>query len=317
MSKKHKDKGKGKGKGKHENHDNKGKHGAGPGSGASSVAGEDGQEGHFEDTPFPYDEKLERKQYEKALLALQIELRKLQVWVQEQGERLLIIFEGRDAAGKGGTIQRFRQHLNPRHAPHVALAKPTDYEKGQWYFQRYIAHLPSRGDICFFDRSWYNRAGVEPVLGFCTAGEYRQFMNQVPNMERGLTDAGIRIIKLWFAVSREEQTRRLDARESDPLKRWKLSPTDRISAKKWDEYTVARDRMFYVSHTTWAPWTVIRSDCKKRARLNAIRHVLHGLPYAEKDPEVATAPDPLIVGSAQALMPRDEDFDMLSLRRRE
>jgi polyphosphate kinase 2 len=245
---------------------------------------------------YPYKKKMEEEAYEEELRLLQIELLKLQRWVKEQGDRILIIFEGRDAAGKGGTIKRFTQHLNPRGARVVALEKPTDIERGQWYFQRYVAHLPSPGEIVFFDRSWYNRAGVEPVMGFCTPEQYREFIRQVPQMERAFINSGMKLIKLWFSVGREEQLERFDAREDDPLKQWKLSPIDQAAVDKFEEYSAARDQMFVNTHTVIAPWTVVRSDCKRRARINAIRHVLHLMHYAGKDTEVACEPDVKIVG---------------------
>jgi len=269
--------------------------------------------GQFEDEAYPYEKKLKRKEYEKTLMKLQIELLKLQRWVKEEGERIVIFFEGRDAAGKGGTIKRFTEHLNPRGARVVALQKPNDTERGQWYFQRYLVHFPTAGEIVFFDRSWYNRAGVEPVMGFCTVAQYVQFIKQVPELERNLVEDNIRFFKLWFAVGKEEQTRRFEARRTDPLKQWKLSPTDIASREKWDAYTVARDRMFYMTHNHDAPWTVIRSDDKRRARINAIRHVLHNVPYEGKDAGIACEPDPLIVASARALMPADERFPFNSV----
>ena len=255
------------------------------------------------DGPYPYPKKMKTKRYEKTLLKLQIELLKVQAWAKEMGEKIVIVFEGRDAAGKGGTIKRFREHLNPRFARNVALNKPSDAERGQWYFQRYIAQFPTAGEIVFFDRSWYNRGGVEPVMGFCTPEEYMQFMRQVPNVEQGLMNGGIRLIKLWFDVGRDEQRRRIESRKTDPLKRWKLSPMDFESMKRWDDYTKARDSVFFHSHTTVSPWLVVRSDDKKRARINAIRTVLCILPYPDKDPKVVVPPDPLIVGTAAEMFP--------------
>ncbi len=246
----------------------------------------------------PYSKRLKRKAYEKELRDLQIELLKMQRWIKESGERVVIIFEGRDAAGKGGSIKRFREHLNPRGAQHIALEKPSKTEQGQWYFQRYINHLPTYGEIVFFDRSWYNRAGVEIVMGFCTPDEYTEFMRQAPELERSLVNSGIRLFKLWFAVDQDEQRRRFDARREDPLKRWKLSPMDEASLGKWDEYTKARQAMFQFTNTREAPWTVVNSNEKRRARINSIRHVLHALPYDGKDPDIAVRPDPKVVGSA-------------------
>ena len=210
----------------------------------------------------------------------------------------MILFEGRDAAGKGGTIKRFMEHLNPRGARVVALEKPTEQERGQWYFQRYVQHLPTAGEIVLFDRSWYNRAGVERVMGFCSQDEYSAFIQQVPAFERHLAQSGIHIVKFWFSVSREEQARRFKERRVHPLKQWKLSPVDLASLDKWDDYTLAKEAMFAHTDTADTPWTVVRSDCKKRARLNAMRFVLHKLPYANRDLNVIGTVDPLIVGRA-------------------
>lgn len=259
----------------------------------------DGVVNVIEDKAYPYDKKLKKREYEETLHALHIELQKVQRWVKDAGERIVILFEGRDAAGKGGTIKRFNEHLNPRGARVVALGKPTDSERGQWYFQRYIEHLPTKGEIVFFDRSWYNRAGVEPVMGFCTPAEVAMFFRQAPEFEQALVEDGIHLFKLWFAVSRKEQKRRMDARRNDPLKLWKLSPVDIKSMGKWDEYTVARDRMFLSTHTRLAPWMVVRSDDKRRARINAIRCVLNELSYPDKDGSVACEPDPNITGPPQ------------------
>lgn len=252
----------------------------------------------FRQNIYPYSTKLGRKDYEAFKFELQIELLKLQSWVRDTGERILILFEGRDAAGKGGTIKRIMEHLNPRGARIVALEKPSTREAGQWYFQRYIQHLPSAGEIVLFDRSWYNRAGVERVMGFCSGAEYLEFLRQTPELERMLVRSGIRLFKLWFSVSRGEQLRRFKSREHDPLKQWKLSPIDLASLDKWDEYTKAKEAMFFHTDTADSPWTVIKSDDKKRARINAIRHLLNSIPYDNKNETVACAPDPLIVGSA-------------------
>jgi polyphosphate kinase 2 len=252
----------------------------------------------FRQNIYPYSTKLGRKDYEAFKYELQIELLKLQSWVKDTGERVLILFEGRDAAGKGGTIKRIMEHLNPRGARIVALEKPSPREAGQWYFQRYIQHLPSAGEIVLFDRSWYNRAGVERVMSFCSASEYLEFMRQTPELERMLVRSGIRLFKMWFSVSRGEQLRRFKSREHDPLKQWKLSPIDLASLDKWDDYTKAKEAMFFHTDTADAPWTVIKSDDKKRARINAIRHLLNEIPYDNKDEKVACAPDPLIVGTA-------------------
>ncbi|WP_409076983.1 polyphosphate kinase 2 [Paraburkholderia sp. FT54] len=247
---------------------------------------------------YPYRNLMSRRAYEKQKYRLQVELLKLQAWVRETGQRVVILFEGRDAAGKGGTIKRFMEHLNPRGARVVALEKPSESERGQWYFQRYVQHLPTAGEIVLFDRSWYNRAGVERVMGFCSAQEYGEFMQQVPEFERHLARSGTHIVKFWFSVSREEQRRRFEERQVHPLKQWKLSPVDLASLDKWDEYTQAKEAMFAQTDTADAPWTVIRSDCKKRARLNAMRYVLHKLPYANRDVESIGMVDPLIVGRA-------------------
>lgn len=255
----------------------------------------------FVENIYPYKHKIPRKIYEKQKYHLQIELLKLQKWIKENNRRLLIIFEGRDAAGKGGTIKRMMEHLNPRGAHVVALEKPTEIERSQWYFQRYIEHLPSGGEIILFDRSWYNRAGVERVMGFCTEKEYFSFLEQVPLLEKMLYDSGTIIIKFWFSVSKEEQKRRFLARENDPLKQWKLSPIDKASLNKWDEYTEAKERMFIYTDKPYSPWVIIKSDDKKRARLNAIRYILNKLPYDNKCPDTAIEPDPLIVGSSSKI----------------
>lgn len=232
---------------------------------------------------YPYRNRMARKSYEAQKFLLQVELLKLWHWVKDNNQRVVILFEGRDAAGKGGTIKRMMEHLNPRGARVVALEKPSETERGQWYFQRYIQHLPSFGEIVLFDRSWYNRAGVERVMGFCTDEEYSEFLRQAPEFERNLVRSGIRLIKFWFSVSRKEQARRFKQRESDPLKQWKLSPVDIASRNRWDDYTRAKETMFRATDTMEAPWTVINSDCKKRARLNAMRYVLHTIPYTQRD----------------------------------
>lgn len=255
---------------------------------------------------YPYKHRLSRKNYEAQKYKLQIELLKLQRHIKETGQKLVILFEGRDAAGKGGTIKRFMEHLNPRGARVVALQKPTDTEKGQWYFQRYVATLPTSGEIVLYDRSWYNRAVVEPVMGFCSDEEYQLFIKQVPEFEKHLTQSGITLIKFWFSVSRDEQKIRFERRESDPLKQWKLSPVDKASLDKWDDYTTAKEAMFYNTDTSESPWIVIKSDCKKRARLNALRYVLSKLDYAGKDADQIGNIDPLIVGRAGALYEKDE-----------
>ncbi len=247
----------------------------------------------------PVPPKMATKDYEAELLPLQIELVKAQRWVIGTGQRVVIVFEGRDTAGKGGTIQRFTEHLNPRFARHVALPTPNETEKGHWYFQRYVAQLPTAGELAFFDRSWYNRAGVERVMGFCTPEQYIRFLRQAPEFEEWLVDDGIRLFKLWLAINKGEQKRRLEARKDDPLKTWKLSPMDAEATQRFDAYTQARQAMFAATDTTVAPWTVVNSNNKKRARLNAIRHVLSALPYEGKDTSVVQAPDPTIVAPAR------------------
>ena len=250
---------------------------------------------------YPYDSRITAHDYEAQKRLLQIELLKLQTWARQNGRRMVILFEGRDAAGKGGTIKRFMEHLNPRHASVVALEKPTDREARQWYFQRYIQHLPASGEMTLFDRSWYNRAGVERVMGFCTPQQYEEFLRQVPVFEQLLIDEGIQLTKFWFSVSQHEQSTRFLIRQIDPVRQWKLSPTDLASLDKWDDYTAAKEDMFAVTDTDFAPWTVVKSNDKKRARLNAMRYVLSLYDYDGKDPEIATAPDPLIVGRATEL----------------
>ncbi|MBK9564006.1 MAG: polyphosphate kinase 2 [Saprospiraceae bacterium] len=255
----------------------------------------------WQDGGYPYKYLMSRKNYEMHKYQLQVELLKLQAWVKNTGARVIIIYEGRDAAGKGGTIKRIMEHLNPRGARVVALEKPTEEERGQWYFQRYIKHLPTKGEIVLFDRSWYNRAGVERVMGFCTNEEYLEFMRQAPEFERNLVRSGIILIKFWFSVSRDEQKRRFKDRETHPLKQWKLSPIDKASLNKWDEYTEAKEKMFYHTDTSDAPWTVVKSDCKKRARLNAMRYLLHKIPYENKDIPTIGKIDPLIVGRSNMI----------------
>lgn len=250
---------------------------------------------------YPYKNRLSRKSYERQKYHLQVELLKLQAWVRETGQKVVILFEGRDAAGKGGTIKRFMEHINPRGARVVALEKPTDTEKGQWYFQRYVQNLPTVGEIVLFDRSWYNRAGVERVMGFCTDQEYDDFLRQVPEFERHLVSSGIHLIKFWFSVSREEQHARFEARKIHPLKQWKLSPIDLASLDKWDAYTEAKEAMFFHTDMAEAPWTVVKSDCKKRARLNAMRYILHKLDYKGRDLDTIGGIDPLVVGRASLM----------------
>ncbi len=259
----------------------------------------------FESGEYPYKTKMRTKVYEAHKLELQRELLKLQRWVEETGERVIMLFEGRDAAGKGGTIKRFTEHLNPRTARVVALQKPTERERTQWYFQRYIDHLPAAGEIVMFDRSWYNRAGVERVMGFCSPTEYLEFMRQAPEFERMLTRSGIRLYKYWFSVTRDEQRRRFESREHDPLKQWKLSPIDRASLDKWDDYTEAKEAMFFYTDTADAPWHIVKSNDKMRARLNCMQHFLTTMPYPNKDHSIVAGPDPLIVGSTDHVIGRD------------
>ena len=267
----------------------------------------------FEQGEYPYKTRLSRAAYEAEKAALQVELLKVQHWVQETGQKFVLLFEGRDAAGKGGTIKRFTEHLNPRAVRVVALNKPTAEERGQWYFQRYIKHLPTAGEMVLYDRSWYNRAGVERVMNFCAPVEYLEFMRQTPEFERMLTRSGIRLFKYWFSVTQEEQRLRFASRETDPLKRWKLSPIDRASLDKWDDYTEAKEAMFFYTDTADAPWTVIRSNDKKRARLTCMRHFLSQLDYPEKDASVALPPDPKIYHQAEALLQQSQHILSTSL----
>lgn len=253
----------------------------------------------FEQGEYPYPDRLSRTAYEAEKAALQVELLKVQHWFLETNQRTVMLFEGRDAAGKGGTIKRFAEHLNPRAARVVALNKPTEEERGQWFFQRYVKHLPTSGEIVLYDRSWYNRAGVERVMEFCEPNEYLEFMRQTPEFERMLVRSGIKLFKFWFSVTQDEQKRRFASRETDPLKRWKLSPIDRASLDKWDDYTEAKEAMFFYTDTADAPWTVIRSNDKKRARLNCMKHFLAELDYPDKDETVAQLPDPKIVHRAE------------------
>ena len=260
----------------------------------------------FETGEFPYQRKISRKSYEKTKAELQTELLKVQDWVKETEQKIVVLFEGRDAAGKGGTIKRFTEHLNPRGARVVALEKPTRREQTQWFFQRYIQHFPHGGEMVFFDRSWYNRAGVERVMGFCNANEYLEFMRETPELERMMVRNGIILFKYWFSVTRDEQLRRFRSREKEPLKKWKLSPIDRQSLDKWDDYTEAKEATFFYTDTADAPWTIIKSNDKKRARLNCMRHFLSVLPYPEKDQKIVGTPDPLIVGSTHDVIGTSE-----------
>ena len=258
---------------------------------------------------YPYDKKMTEKEYQAAKRSLQIELLKMQGWVKATQAKVACVFEGRDAAGKGGTIKRFTENLNPRGARVVALDKPTEREATQWYFQRYMTVLPSGGEIVLFDRSWYNRAGVERVMGFCTPVEYLEFMRQAPELERMLVRSGMHLIKFWFSVSRDEQRRRFAQRHGDPVRRWKLSPMDLQSLDKWEAYTEAKEAMFFYTDTADAPWTVIKSNDKKRARIEALRCVLSMLDYDGKDPDVVGTPDPKIVGLGPSSRVYESDED--------
>lgn len=257
---------------------------------------------------YPYDARLERDVYDIEKRLLQIELLKLQQWIKATGRRVVILFEGRDAAGKGGTIKRFTEHLNPRGTRVVALEKPSQRESSQWYFQRYVAHLPSAGEMVLFDRSWYNRTGVERVMGFCTKDQYEEFIRQAPLFERMLVNDGVTVIKFWFSVTQAEQRTRFIIRQVDPVRQWKLSPMDLASLDKWDSYTAAKERMFKRTDTRHAPWTVVKSNDKKRARLAAMRHVLSMFDYTGKDHELVGVPDPHIVGPASAVVGEGEEF---------
>jgi len=250
---------------------------------------------------YPYRKRMKRRVYEDEMQALQIEMVKMQKWATDTGQRIAIVFEGRDAAGKGGTIKRFRENMNPRIARVVALSKPTKDESGQWYFQRYIRNLPNRGEVCFFDRSWYNRAVIEPVFGFCTAEQKEKFFHQAPDFERMLTEDGVTLIKIWLTVGRAEQLRRFLDRERDPLKQWKLSGIDVEGLGKWHEYSDAITEMFARTHSPDTPWNVIRSDDKRRARIAAMRLVLSRLPYPDKNPNAVQPPEPLVCGTPELI----------------
>ena len=270
-----------------------------PGNGkmvADEIGGDTAQwKSETGENTYPYDTRMDRRTYENLKADLQVELLKLQRWVKESGQKIVVLFEGRDAAGKGGTIKRFMEHLNPRGARVVALDKPTERERGQWYFQRYIAHLPTAGEVVMFDRSWYNRAGVERVMGFCTDREYLEFTRQCPEFERMLVNSDIKLFKYWFSVTRDEQSRRFDARLNDPLKQWKLSEVDRQSRAKWEAYTHAKEAMFFYTDTAAVPWVIIKSNDKKRARVACMQHFLSSLPYPDRNDDVVQDPDPLLV----------------------
>ncbi|MFF0139358.1 polyphosphate kinase 2 [Streptomyces sp. NPDC005227] len=260
----------------------------------------------------PYDRKVRRKEYERQKRILQIELLKLQRWARDTGARVIVVCEGRDAAGKGGTIQRFTERLNPRSARIVALDKPTEREAGQWYFQRYATHLPAPGELVFFDRSWYNRAGVERVMGYCTDDQYDLFLRQCPAFEAMLVEDGIVLVKFWFSVSRAEQRTRFAIRQVDPVRQWKLSPTDLDSLDRWDDYTLAKIEMFRATDTEHAPWTVVKSNDKRRARLESMRSLLARIDYTNKDTEAVGTPDPLVIGPADTLLEPGEEDTTLS-----
>jgi len=255
---------------------------------------------------YPYPARMRRREYEALKHDLQIELLKVQKWVKDTGQRIVTLFEGRDAAGKGGTIKRFMEHLNPRGARVVALEKPSEGERGQWYFQRYVQHFPTYGEMVFFDRSWYNRAGVERVMAFCTPQEYLEFLRQCPEFERMLVNSGVTLVKYWFSVSRQEQMRRFISRRDDPLKQWKLSALDIQSLDRWGDYTEAKNAMFFHTDTADAPWTVVKSDDKKRARINCVRHFLSLFDYPGRDARIACAPDPLLVAPAAKVIEEAE-----------
>lgn len=255
---------------------------------------------------YPYHHRMHRNSYEVEKYLLQIELLKFQSWSVDNKLRHVIIFEGRDAAGKGGTIKRFNEYVNVRHARVVALSKPTEREKNQWYFQRYIEHLPSAGEIVMFDRSWYNRANVERVMGFCTQDEYELFMHQTPKFEKMLIEDGISLTKFWFSVSQQEQRTRFAIRQLDPVRRWKLSPMDLESLDKWEKYTNAKEEMFRRTDSDWAPWTVIKSNDKKRARINALRYFLNKFDYEDKDTQVVFEADSKVVHRGKDTLPENQ-----------
>ena len=250
----------------------------------------------FASDGYPYKDKLKRKLYDETLEELQAELVKVLYWLEESGERVIALFEGRDAAGKGGTIGAIRENLNPRKVRSVALAKPSDVEQGQWYYQRYVDHFPTKGEMVLFDRSWYNRAGVEPVMGFCTPEQHEKFLDETPDFERMITRDGIHFFKFWLTIGQEMQLKRFHDRRHDPVKVWKLSPIDIKALTKWDDYAAARDTMFAATHTRHAPWTVVRSNDKRRARINVIRTILRALPYAGKDEAKIGRIDRKIIG---------------------
>ena len=244
---------------------------------------------------YPYDDKLPQKEYDETLEQLQTELVKLQAWLQKTGKRVLTVFEGRDAAGKGGTIFAVRQYMNPRTARNVALTKPTETERGQWYYQRYVQQFPTSGEFVTFDRSWYNRAGVEPVMGFCTPEQHRQFLDETPQFEKMVVDEGIHFFKFWLDISQEMQLKRFHDRRHSPLKNWKFSPMDVAGMSKWDEYTKAIEQMVETTHTQNAPWIVVQANDKRRARIAVIRHILRALPYDGRDLDKVGRPDGKVI----------------------
>ena len=259
---------------------------------------------YFNEVIYPYPDPLSAPEYHRQKVQLQIELVKLQNWVRDTGKRLVLIFEGRDAAGKGSTIRAFMEHLNPRWTRVVALEKPTEEERGQWYFQRYVKELPTAGQISFFDRSWYNRAGVERVMGFCTEKDYEDFLEHAPIFEKMLAHSGIDIIKFYLSVSKSEQARRVDERKSNPLKQWKLSPVDLEAQYKWDSYTEAKNTIFETTDSAEAPWVIVKTEQKTRGRLEAMRFVLDSFDYTDKDNSLITRPDSLIVNRVSYLLDR-------------
>lgn len=258
---------------------------------------------------YPYEKKLSRKTYEEELRVLQIELVKVQAWAQDSGARLVSVFEGRDAAGKGGTINAIRAYMNPRSARIAALPKPSERERGEWYFQRYIQHLPTSGETVLFDRSWYNRAGVEPVMGFCTPQQHKTFLQEAPKFEQMLVDEGVHLFKFWLNIGREMQMKRFHDRRHDPLKQWKLSPMDVASLDKWGDYTAKRNLMLKETHAVATPWSIVRSNDKRRARLNVIRHILSNLDYTGKDKRAIGEIDPLVLGQGPDFLRLHETMD--------